>query len=130
MQVYQLLLPQSYLLSFYLALEITLKFNSFEQELNSLRKIHVSSEKNLSFQILRPQRRIIILKRRNLVFEERIMGIVLRLRILIIKSCVCLILVKRILVFFPQEQNSFAKNQLMRYSSEKKHCSPPKMISI
>ena len=71
MQVYQLLLPQSYLLSFYLALEITLKFNSFEQELNSLRKIHVSSEKNLSFQILRPQRRIIILKRRNLVLEER-----------------------------------------------------------
>ena len=58
------------------------------------------------------------------------MGIVLRLRILIIKSCVCLILVKRILVFFPQEQNSFAKNQLMRYSSEKKHCSPLKNIHI
>ena len=42
MQVYQLLLPQSYLLSFYLALQITLKFNSFEQKLNSLQKIHVS----------------------------------------------------------------------------------------
>ena len=42
MQVYQLLLPQSYLLSFYLALEITLKFNSFEQKLNSLQKSHVS----------------------------------------------------------------------------------------
>ena len=42
MQVYQLLLPQSYLLSFYLALEITLKFNSFEQKVNSLQKIHVS----------------------------------------------------------------------------------------
>ena len=42
MQVYQLLLPQSYLLSFYLALQITLKFNSFKQKLNSLQKIHVS----------------------------------------------------------------------------------------
>ena len=42
MQVYQLLLPQSYLLSFYLALQITLKFNSFEQKLNSLQKINVS----------------------------------------------------------------------------------------
>ena len=42
MQVYQLLLPQSYLLSFYLVLQITLKFNSFEQKLNSLQKIHVS----------------------------------------------------------------------------------------
>ena len=82
MQFYQLLLPQSYLLSFYLALEITLKFNSFEQELNSLRKIHVSSEKNLSFQILRPQRRIIIL-RRNLVLEERNVGLLPRLIILL-----------------------------------------------
>ena len=32
--------------------------------------------------------------------------------------------------FFPQEQNYFVKNYLMVYSSEKKPCSPPKIISI
>ena len=32
--------------------------------------------------------------------------------------------------FSPQEQNSFAQNQLMSYFSEKKHYCPLKMISI
>ena len=32
--------------------------------------------------------------------------------------------------FFPREQNYFAKNQLIGYSSEKKHCPPPNISDI
>ena len=88
------------------------------------------SEKNLSFQILRSQRRIIILRRRNPVLEDRAVGLLPRLIILIGRiSCMSDSCYKNT-SFFPQEQNYFVKNYLMVYSSEKKHCSPPKIVSF
>ena len=76
------------------------------------------------------QNKTIFLRRRNLVLEERTVGLLPRLRVLI-RRILCLSdSCKRNTSFFPQEQNSFAKNQLMKYSSGKKHCSLPTMIFI
>ena len=70
------------------------------------------------------------LKRRKLVLVERTMGLLSRLRILIRRILFMSDSCQKNTSFFPQEQNYFVKNYLMVYSSEKKPCSPPKMISI
>ena len=58
-----------------------------------------------------------ILKRRNLFLEKRTMGLLPRLRILIRRLSCTSDSCQENTSFFPQEQNSFAKNHLMVYSS-------------